>query len=345
MIRTRAYARAGLAGNPSDGYYGKTLSVTLFNFYAQVDLYGSKELEIMSGRSDAFRYSDPPGLALDVHEHGYCEPIRLIQAAIVVFWRYSRENAIALDRKNFSLSWNSTIPMQVGLAGSSAIITAVMRALMHYYSVKIEKAILANLVLEAETKELGIAAGLQDRVVQAYEGLVFMNFDHRLMKTRGFGYYESLDRSILPPLYIAYSAASAELSGVPHSDLRQRYLDGDEQVLNAMQVFAQCAQEARDALIEGKPEKLAAIMNRNFDQRRAVMPISSLNQALIDSARSTGASAKFTGSGGAIVGTFSDEKMLGHLQRALELLPATVIKAQLYPVDEKHGETVALVER
>ena len=27
LIRKRAYARAGLVGNPSDGYHGKTISV------------------------------------------------------------------------------------------------------------------------------------------------------------------------------------------------------------------------------------------------------------------------------------------------------------------------------
>ena len=29
IIQTRAYARAGLIGNPSDGYFGKTISFIL----------------------------------------------------------------------------------------------------------------------------------------------------------------------------------------------------------------------------------------------------------------------------------------------------------------------------
>ena len=32
IVETTAYARAGLLGNPSDGFFGKTLSVTLKNF-------------------------------------------------------------------------------------------------------------------------------------------------------------------------------------------------------------------------------------------------------------------------------------------------------------------------
>jgi len=47
IVRTRAYSRAGLAGNPSDGYFGKTLSVIIKNFFAEVTLYETPELEII----------------------------------------------------------------------------------------------------------------------------------------------------------------------------------------------------------------------------------------------------------------------------------------------------------
>jgi hypothetical protein len=35
-IVSRVHARVGLLGNPSDGFYGKTLSLSLANFYAEV---------------------------------------------------------------------------------------------------------------------------------------------------------------------------------------------------------------------------------------------------------------------------------------------------------------------
>ena len=50
-----------------------------------------------------------------------------------------------------------------------------------------------NLVLSVERDELGINAGLQDRVIQAYEGLMFMDFDKELMSSRGYGEYTRLD--------------------------------------------------------------------------------------------------------------------------------------------------------
>lgn len=43
-----------------------------------------------------------------------------------------------------------------------------------------------NLVLSAE-EELGITAGLQDRVVQVYGGVVYMDFDRDHMQEHGYG--------------------------------------------------------------------------------------------------------------------------------------------------------------
>ncbi len=34
-VCNRVYARIGLLGNPSDGFFGKTVSLSLANFYAE----------------------------------------------------------------------------------------------------------------------------------------------------------------------------------------------------------------------------------------------------------------------------------------------------------------------
>jgi hypothetical protein len=35
-ITRRAHARVGLVGNPSDGFFGKTIAVSVANFWAEV---------------------------------------------------------------------------------------------------------------------------------------------------------------------------------------------------------------------------------------------------------------------------------------------------------------------
>src|SRR5437763_11484951 len=111
---------------------------------------------------------------------------------------YCREQGITLPNRNFTIEYESTIPLRLGMGGSSSIITAALRALCQYYSLEVPLPVQANIVLETETKELGVAAGPQDRVIQVYEGLVYMDFAEELMKTRGYGKYERLDPVLLP---------------------------------------------------------------------------------------------------------------------------------------------------
>ena len=89
-----------------------------------------------------------------------------------------------------------------------------------YYNIDIPLEIQANLALSVEQDELGIIAGLQDRVIQVYKGLVYMDFNKEIMMKQGYGIYESLKLEKLPDLWIAY-CSKAEDSGKVHSDVRQ----------------------------------------------------------------------------------------------------------------------------
>ena len=170
IIRTRAYARAGLVGNPSDGYFGKTISIIVKNYCAEVTLYETPHLEILPAQQDSLRHESMKQLASEVELYGYYGGVRLLKAAIKRFYDYCRENSIDLPERNFSVEYRTDVPQRVGLAGSSAIITATLRAMMRFFQVSIELPQLANLTLSVETRELGLPAGLQDRVIQAYEG-------------------------------------------------------------------------------------------------------------------------------------------------------------------------------
>ena len=77
---------------------------------------------------------------------------------------------------------------------------------------------MASLALRVETDELGIPAGLQDRVIQSYEGLVSMDFaKHEMREDRGltYGRYESLDAGLLKNCFVAYSQDAGEPTEVP----------------------------------------------------------------------------------------------------------------------------------
>jgi len=331
-IVTRSYPRAALVGNPSDGYYGKTIAFVFNNFHAEVALWESTRLEILPNERDKLIFASIDELVGDIGQYGYYGGVRLVKAAIKRFFEYCNVESIKIEKRNFTLRYETTIPYGLGLAGSSAIITACIKGLMQFYGVSIPKPQLANLVLSAEKDELQIEAGLQDRVVQVYQGLVYMDFDKALIETRGYGIYEPLATELLPSLYIAYRTDLAESSEFTHNNLRERYNRGEVEVLNALTQCAELTVQARKLLETHQGTEIGTLLNRNFDLRRSILKISDGNLRMVEAARSVGASANFTGSGGAIIGTYKDDVMYESLKIRLSAIKANIIKPEIAPM-------------
>lgn len=326
IIETSAYARAGLLGNPTDGYYGKTISVIVRNFGARILLYPSPELHIEAQEQDVNIFRNIHHLIDSVKLTGYYGGSRLIKAAIKKFGEYCEANQIKLKNKNFTIRYHSSIPRQVGLAGSSAIVTATMRSLMKYYEVDIPLEILPSLILSAEVDELGINAGLQDRVAQVYEGCVYMDFNRKIVQEKGHGLYERIDPSLLPNLYLAYKTDLSKVSGAVFNNVKARFEKGDEEVVKTIEEIASLAEEGKTAIQNRDHQKLNELINHNFDLRCKIMNISESNMELVNTARRCGASAKFTGSGGSIIGIYENDEVLNKLVIELKKINARVVK-------------------
>ena len=325
MIETTAYPRAALIGNPSDGYFGKTIAFTFKNFEARVELRQSGVLQIIPCERESLVFRSVSHLTDEVKQYGYYGGVRLIKAAIKTLAAYCGEHNIKLTDKNFTLSYSSSIPGRLGLAGSSAIITAAVKALMQFYSIDIPKPVLANLILAVEKNELHIGAGLQDRVAQVYGRPVYMNFDKTLMDEQGYGEYISFDPSLLPNIYLAYRNNLAEGSEITHNDLGKRFTNGDAAVLAAIEKWKALTDEVWRRL-NNNNKNIGDLINRNFDIRKSILAISNGNVELISAARASGASAKFTGSGGAIIGTYTNQAMYEALVKNMTAINASVIK-------------------
>ncbi|MCA8998850.1 MAG: hypothetical protein KDA80_17760 [Planctomycetaceae bacterium] len=329
ILRKRAFARAGFMGNPSDGYNGKTIAFVIRNFFAEVTLYDWPKVEIVLAKDDQTSFRSISELAEDVQLHGYYGGMRLIKATIKRFHDYCLETGRPLHEGTFSIRYSTNIPRAVGMAGSSAIIVATLRALMEFYDVEIPIRVQPSLALSVEMGELGIAAGLQDRVIQVYEGLIYMDFAKDRMESidgMDCGHYEPLELAKLPNVYVAYSTDVGEPTYVVHNPLRARYLAGDPDVHQAMETFATLTEQAREALENGDEQELHRLIDLNFDTRASICAISDRHRAMIDGARSVGASAKFAGSGGAIVGTFTDDAMFDKLKTCLTSLRCEVMR-------------------
>ncbi len=276
-------ARIGLLGNPSDGYFGQCISLPVWNWEARVSLTPAKEVELPE--DDGLR--------------------RIMDATIQVF-----EDRFDSVQNGFSAEVTTTIPRQVGLAGSSAIEMAFMRCLMeHTSSVSPDPRELAELVQSVETDILGMVAGLQDRLPQAYGEMLHMDFRRDLMEGRGYGEYTSLNTSPLPPLWLAH-APSGDDSGAVHSDIARRWEEGDSEMVAIIAELARGAELGMLAIESGENAFLSLLIDANFDLRTELFGAAALGETfeMVELARSLGSCAKQSGSGGAIFGIVpSDE--------------------------------------
>ena len=321
IVSARAYARAGLAGNPSDGYHGRVVAFPVRNFSARVTVWDSAVLNIIaSPQHDARRFDSLADLAGSTRRLGYYGGVRLLLAACKRFCEFCAEREIALAEKNFTLSYTTDIPRQVGLAGSSAIIVAALKALMGFYGLgekDIPKPVLANVALSVERDELLIAGGLQDRAVQVYDRLVYMDFAEEIMREQGYGRYEPLEGAALPAFALAISGDARE-SGTILSDLRFRWERGDPETRRLLSEMATCADDARRALLEGDTPALGEAMTRNFDLRRRLLGdavIGAPTLRMIEIARAAGVPAKLPGSSGSVLCLLEGEEQADDLER------------------------------
>lgn len=285
-----AFARAALAGNPSDGYGGAVLATTLPQWQARAE----------ARRGDGLRI----------------EPANdLVQATVERFASELEPEAL-----NSAVGWSTTIPQRVGLGSSSALVIAVTRALCGVYGVELAPPGLAGFALAVETEGLGIVAGLQDRVVQSHKGLLFMDFSDPPR-------YVALDPQLLPPLVIAWNEEAAADSGDVHRELRRRHTRGDPVLEAAMSELAGAAREAQQALLAHDLNRFADCVDTSFDIRRRLMALDPLCVEMIEAARNAGAGANYTGSGGAIVAACRGEASAAELQRALAKIGCRVALA------------------
>ncbi|MEY2566007.1 MAG: glucuronokinase [Actinomycetota bacterium] len=283
MQRARVPARAGLAGNPSDAYGGAAVAVPIPGLAATVEVH------------------DAPTFAVA----GPADGRRLIEAAV-------RRMARRAGREDdtFEVRWTTTIPREVGLAGSSALIIAAMQALCARWDVAIPPIELAHVALAVEVEDLGIAAGIMDRAVQAFGVPVLVDGDGA----------RSLVCEPMPRLVIAWSSSAAAPSHQVHGPLRARFHAGEADVVGAMDRLAAVARAAAQALEHGDVDALAECVRTTYFERVGLGVVGPELIAMVDALETIGVAATSAGSGGAVVGVLPDDMPEADARAALSRL-------------------------
>lgn len=315
-----APGRANLLGNPSDLYGGAMIScsvaararVRLCEAEGLVLATGGEETRI-GGEDDLRLRGDLFDLARAVLLHLGAPPPRC------------------------RIEYASEIPLRSGLAGSTALVVALLRALLAWQGRTLEPALLAEHARFLERHRLGVVCGWGDQYMSSFGGLRFLDFrgkgrDRARVEDEPLATLESLaERVPRLPFVLAFTGVR-HFSGAVHSPIRERWLAGEPAVVRAYERVAHLAREGREALLAADWARFGALMNENHAVQRELGGSGESNERLIAAALAAGAAgAKLAGAGhgGTIVALWPEAER-APLERALreagaaELLPLAV---------------------
>ena len=284
-LTATAQARVGLLGNPSDIYGGRGLGFSVARLTATV------------------RLDEAPQRTF---------PNDLFKASWSLMQRELQDAGLDAEGKPFELTFWSNIPFQGGLSGSSALVIAAFRAWSRWFGLPLSARRIAKLAFDVENEVLGIRAGALDRVVQAHDGLLAMDFARPFEADAA----QRLDPSLLPPLLLAWHGVPGESSGDVHGPVFARFESGDQLVRTIMEELTRNADAGRDALLAGDHEAFRACVDHNFELRTRVFPIADADRELIALGRGAGAACKLPGSGGCVLMVCKDEAHREQVEQA-----------------------------
>ena len=300
-------------GNPSDGFGGAVLGTVVPGLEASVTATESTGVVIV-GPNVTEQW---PSLAMwrdDIASHGVRGEQRIIVASLFTLAEHVRRtHHDSADRSGVAVSWSTDIPRSVGLAGSSALAVATIDAVASCWGVTLDRRVCAALALSAERDVLGIAAGWQDRIVQAFGRTVLV--DTAIM-TEVDGVSVPHVRTVDPVpvrLVASWNADLATSSDDYHAPLRR-----DPRSLAApMAELAAVARHATASLERGDIPAFAAAVDEGWRIRQSCVPLHSDHAALIELVRASGVAATTPGSGGSVVAICPNSDAVDQVREAL----------------------------
>jgi galactokinase/mevalonate kinase-like predicted kinase len=309
MITASASGRAGLLGNPTDMYGGSVISCSVTErAVCQISESPVLALSVADQRTKMRSKADLrlKGDALDI-------PKAVLQCFDLDPASYHREVVVSTD-----------IPEQAGLAGSTAMLVAVLGSVLRDLGVNLNQYQIAETARKIESDVLKITCGYQDHYMAAFGGLNYLDF----LGKENLGQstdepYATIER-LAPyvdelPIILAHTGVKRN-SGTVHGGIRRRWEAGEKAVVEGYIRIAWLARQGKKALLAGEWARFAEMMNENHRIQRDLGGSGPANEYLIETAVKNGAiGAKLAGAGrgGTIAAlTFDKERTAAALREA-----------------------------
>jgi galactokinase/mevalonate kinase-like predicted kinase len=286
MIRATTAGRAGIIGNPTDGYGGSLIACSIKN-RAVATIEEHDELLIVNSFGEkVLRWKN------DFENEG--DYFDIVRSVLRFFKAYDLKAKITTD---------TSIPVQAGLAGSTAILSSVLSAVIAHLGLKLNRYQTAEINRTIELNYLKCQCGYQDAYMTTFGGLCYVDF-------RGKEYYKEWHKEQYAtvenlsdyvdelPFVVAHTGIKHH-SGSFHRPLRERWLEGDQAVRNGYDEIAVIAREGKKALLNADWRELAYLMNKNHEIQDSLSDSGEQNNYMIKTAKENGAmAAKLAGAGG-----------------------------------------------
>lgn len=280
-----APGRAGIIGNPTDMYGGSVLSCSV-GMRARVTVTPADEPVFRTRDNECVIASRE-----DLRPRGdYFD----IPRAILDYFR--------LPRLDCRVEYYSELPVGSGMSSSTALLVAMLHAIMVWQGNPRAHYQLAEMARYIELNHLKIVGGYQDAYMCTFGGLNYMDF-------RGKQFYRETEAELfatVEPLapYVHRLPFVLAFTGVHHSSnrvhkpLRERWLEGDHEVRDGYERISELARGGKKALLLEDWDTLGRLMNENHSIQRDLGGSGEANEAIIASALAAGAQgAKLAGAG------------------------------------------------
>jgi len=198
--------------------------------------------------------------------------------------------------------YESQIPMRSGMSGSTALVVALLRALLAWQGEYPNRYQLAERARYIELNHLKVVCGYQDAYMCTFGGLNYMDF-------RGKQFYRHAEAELfatIEPLadYVPELPFLLGFTGMRHSSdevhrpIRERWLEGEAAVVQSYERITEIARMGKKALLVGDWTQLGRLMNQNHAMQRDLGGSGESNERLIAAALEAGAlGAKLAGAG------------------------------------------------
>lgn len=271
-------------------------------FHYDISMVGSKQLirskaplriSFAGGGTDVPPFCDERGGAVlnsTIDRYAYCTisprddreiTIRSLDYGVVEKWQangdmFTYDGNLDLIKavlnhfevsRGFDMFLHCEAPPGSGLGSSSTVIVSIIGAMAEWLNEPLSQYDIANLAYGLERKELGLAGGKQDQFAAVFGGFNFMEFNGAQTIVTPLRVKTDILNELHYQLLLGNTGKTRASANIIQSQTA-RYMEGDEQVVDALENTKRLARETKDSLMRGNIRHIGELLNESWEQKK-----------------------------------------------------------------------------